>query len=201
MLYKTPHGAILTYDTRDARHGCPLVVELVGSYATQHSAILTCAALVGSYATQHGAILTYATLVGSYATQHGAVLTYATCDTAVLSLWSLWVRMRHSTARSLLTRHATRDTVVLSRYLALNASLARNGTYGERRTLAGALMLVDRGVGDIVAELQANDGMWNDTLLIVLSDNGAQVLSRRVSRRAAGAAPARMWGGGRQTAG
>ena len=61
-------------------------------------------------------------------------------------------------------------------FAALNASLAASGASRARRELAGALLLVDRGVGDVKGSLEAH-GMWNDTLLVVISDNGAEVKS------------------------
>ena len=61
-------------------------------------------------------------------------------------------------------------------YVKLNESLASSGVWKSRRLLAGALLLVDRGVGSVVSALKEN-GMWEDTVLIVVSDNGAQVSS------------------------
>ena len=46
-----------------------------------------------------------------------------------------------------------------------------------RRELAGALPLVDRGVGALVDALRDNGRTWDETVLVVVSDNGAQVAS------------------------
>ena len=61
-------------------------------------------------------------------------------------------------------------------FMQLNSSLVKRGTSLSRRLLAGALLLVDRGVGDVIHSFEKK-GMWNDTLLIMISDNGAEVKS------------------------
>ena len=62
-------------------------------------------------------------------------------------------------------------------FVALNASLAAARAPRARRELAGALLLVDRGVGALVDALRDNGRMWDETVLVVVSDNGAQVAS------------------------